>query len=158
MPPGSTAVPGKPEQGPFVNLDAQALPGAGAFTDQAYSAIPPEARRLSAVVSYAKGSGATTGQVALFLQWRLDAEGGNLDAVYETVLDGATFTVTGPSAAVPEYAFQVNGPPTTTSIAFRALSVEVPVKAIGARLVAAEIGDAANPGTITARLYTSNQV
>lgn len=154
----ATPRPGIEEQGPFVNLDAVALPGAGAFGSPTYTPIPPKSRRLSLIVTYAKGAGATSGSVVLRLQWQLTAGSGPLDDVYETLIDGSTLTKSTSFASAPEYAFAVVGPPTTTSISFRALSVEVPILAVAARVLAAEIGDTANPGTVTARLYTSDEV
>lgn len=154
------ATSGKPEQGPFYDLDAVSLPAAGAYTAQGFSKLPPEARRLSVIASYTGGS--ASGQAAFRLQWQVAAGSPErqVTPVAETVVDSTVATKTGNVMAIPEYQLQVNGPANGTAgpIHFRLLSVEVPVGAVGARVLAAEIGDTANPGTASTRLYTSNRV
>lgn len=151
---------GKPEQGCFYLADALALAAAGAFSNPAYQSIPPESRRMSLIVSYTKGAAAASGNAVFRVQWRIAAGApeGLVTDVYETVIDGTTVTKADPFLLNPEYAYSIAGPITTTSIAFRLLSVEVPIMATGVRVLAAELGDTVNPGTITIRAYTSVEI
>lgn len=151
---------GAPEQGPFYNLDGVLLPAAGAFTAQVYSTIPALSRRLSIVVSYVKGASAVSGNGVFIVQWTIQggAPEGAIKDVYETVIDGTTVVKADPLLQNPEYAYSVAGPITTSSITFRLLSLEVPVGATAFRVLAAELGDTAHPGTVTVRGYTSNQI
>lgn len=144
---------GKTEQGPFVNLDALVLPAASAFTNQAYTPIPPQSRRMSIIASYAKAAAAVSGQAAFTLQWKFP---GGVTDVYESVIDGTSSSVAAPFLVNPEYGWQLNGPVISTSLTFRVLSVEVPVRALAARVLVAEVGDAAHPGTVSVMLYTSS--
>lgn len=155
---GATPAVGVPEQGPFINLDAVALPAAGALTSQGYTALPGRARRLSAVVTYAKGAGAASGKARMQLQWQMLGGQAPLSDVAETIIDAGTLNVSGSIGQSPEYALEILGPATSSTISFRMLSAEVPMLATGARVLAAEAGDTANPGTITVRFYTSDQV
>jgi hypothetical protein len=154
----ATPVPGKDEQGPFVDLDAVALPAAGAFTNQAYVRIPPESRRASIIATVALGAGATTNQARFRLQWQIDGGGGPLSDVAEVVLDGTTVAKVNPYLQNPEYAYEVAGPIVAAGLSWRLLSVEVPIKAIGIRVIAAEVGDTAHPSVMTTRVYTSREV
>lgn len=156
-----TIVQGKPEQGPFYNLDTVALPAAGAFTAQAYTTIPAKARRISIVGTYSKGASSSSGSCRFRVQWQIPGgapEGVVLD-VYETVIDGTTITKATSFLENPEYVYSIISPPnpTVNPLSFRMLSCEVPVNATGVRVLCAEV-DTANPGTITVRVYTSDQI
>lgn len=156
--PSAEIVAGKPEQGPFISLDEVVLPASGAFTSQNYTTIPPQSRRLSIVGSYAKAAAAASGSASFRVQWRLASGNGELSDVYETVIDGTTVTKTDPILENPQYAYQVDGPVTTSSINFRVLSLEVPPMADAVRVLAAENTDTVHPGTLTVRLYTSSDL
>lgn len=149
-------VQGKDEQGPFVNFDLAALPAAGAFTGQAYTPLPAESRRLSIVAQIALGAGATTNQAKFRLQWQID---GALDLdVSEAVIDGTTIVKTAPYLANPQFAYEVSGPVVTGALAWRLLSVEVPIKATGVRVLVAEVGDTTHPSSVAVIVYASRRL
>lgn len=152
-------VPGKAEQGPFLTWDA-ALPAAGAYTNQTYTTLPPEARRLSLVASYTLGAGGTNGQASFRLQWLVDdGSGAGVVDIYEPVIDGTTISKADPFLINPQYCYEVHGPIVAAgTLSWRLLEVSVPVKARGFRVIAAENGDAVHPGTLTVRGYTSDRV
>lgn len=156
-----TIVQKKPEQGPFYNLDAVALPAASAFTTQGYTKLPAEARRISVIGTYAKGASSSSGSCRFRVQWQIAAgtPEGRVDDVYETVIDGTTVTKATSFLENPEYVYSIIGPPnpTVNALSFRMLSCEVPVNAVGVRVLCAEV-DTANPGTITVRIYTSDEI
>ena len=156
----SLPVEGKPEQGPFPSLDAFTLPGASALTSQAYTKIPSNARRLSVIASYTLGAGGANGQARFRLQWQIDGGGSILADVYEGIIDGTTIDKTVvPFLENPEYLYSLLGPVVAAgTVSWRLLEVSVPVRAIGYRVVAAEVGDATHPGTVTVRGYTSDRV
>lgn len=155
-------VSGKPEQGPFYNLDGFQLPAAGAFTAQSYSDLPPQARRAHVVVTFTGGAGSTNGAGRFRVQWRIQAGPTEnvVTDVYEAVLDGTTIAKSGAFLENPEYAYSIAGPiaAPATAFNFKLLSIEVPIFATGMRIIAAEGGDTAHPGQVTIRIYTSDKL
>lgn len=158
--PSAEIKPGKPEQGPFISLDDVTLPAAGAFTDQDYTTIPAKSRRLSVVATYTKDAGGTNGQATFQFQWRVPGGNGPIEDVSEVVIDGTDITKVDPVLRNPEYAYQVDGLVVAgaSPMNYRVISLEVPILADAFRVIAAEIGDAAHPGKVTVRLYTSENV
>lgn len=164
--PRNSATPavGKSEQGPFVDLDSFQLPAAGAYTAQAYVTLPPGCRRMHVIATYVPGAASVNGKPTCRLQWQIGGDGPGANAVadvFEAILDGTTVTKADPMLINPEYAYEVQGPiPGTPGTAFswRLLSVEVPIKATAARVLAAEVGDTAHPGVLTTLFFTSDQV
>jgi hypothetical protein len=151
---------GKPEQGPFLSLDAVTLPGSGAYTDQEYTKIPAQARRLSIVAQYTLGTSGVNGQGVFRVQWKIPGENGPIEDAYECVIDGTDITKTGDTfLRNPEYVYEVAGPVVVTDpLLFRVLSLEVPVLAQACRVLVAELGDTAHPGKVSVWLYTSDDV
>lgn len=136
------------------NYDA-VLPAAGAFTDQAYSLLGPLSRRLTIGLKYTKAAAAATGQVKCQIQWKLVNEVG----YFEPLIDGSNPTVTADVMQVPEYKQELLGPPVTagnTPLLWRLTTVEIPSCAVAVRVLMAEVGDAAHPGTVTAKLFYSD--
>lgn len=142
------------DQGPFPNLRGETLPAAGAYTDQGYTPIPALARRMSVVMKYTGGAGSTGGKPRFALQWEVP---GRSD-VYEVAIDGESVTTSAPFSLVPEYAVRIDGLTAAagTSIAWRAMTVDVPSGAVAARLLVAESGDTAHPGAVDVDFFTSD--
>ena len=153
---------GKPEQGPFYILDGQALPAAGAvFKPSAYTAIPPEARRLHLIATYVAGTSGVNGSVKMRVLWQVTGtEERQVADVYEAIIDGTTIVKSGNKLSNPMYAYELIGPPVSDpgSLNFRFLSCEVPIAAIGVTVEVLEVGDTTHPGTVTIRAYTSDRV
>lgn len=135
---------------------AGVLPAAGAYTAQPYSDVPPEARRLGVNITYTPDPAASAPQPKYYVQWRVE----NTPDINETFVDGSSVSVGEPFAEVPQYIFVVKGPVLVDSnpLAYRALSLEVPMCATGVRVLIAEAGDASHPGTVKVELFTSSVI
>lgn len=139
------------------NYDA-VLPSGGDFTDQPFQEFPPEyiGRRLSAVCTYTPNASAANSQAKFMIGWRINGV-----EYLETFIDASSPTISDPNAEVPQYILVVRGPKIAGSdapINFRMLSYEVPAKCDAVRVLAAEMGDAAHPGSVKINLAISDAI
>lgn len=138
------------------HLTSATLPLLGAYTTQDATALPYDAggahaKRVSCVVTYAKGAAAATGQVRLRPRWTLS---GGTEAD-QAIVDVGAVTPAEPFGGVRAYQMTIDGPRYTTNGSF-IVTLEVPAFATAFRLLACEIGDAANPGTCAIQVNASS--
>lgn len=132
-----------------VHLAASALPGAGAFTAQAFTPVPIATKRITYWVTYARG--AAGGFPAFRAQWTNGTELAN-----EAVEDLASLAIAQPFGSVNVLQQEILGPaPADDSGLTYPLVFEVPDASIGVRLLAAERGAPGTPGTIAIALTGS---
>ena len=126
-----------------VHLAAQALPAAGAFTAQDFQVLPPGTRELIYWITYTRVPG-TTGAPVFDAQWSDD-----VDESSELILDEGSFVAAAPLGTVNVYMARILGPvPADDNPVSYVLSYIVPYGATKFRLLCAEIGAVATPGTI----------
>lgn len=145
-PPGATSVPTNFVVPRTVERAPAALPGAGAFTAQAFSPVPLGTRRVTYWITYARSAGVPGG----FPAFRAEVSNG-VDEVNFSVLNAASLlpaTPTSDFADLNFYREELLGPvpPDDTTIDYE-LTFELPPGTTGIRLLGAERGTIATPGT-----------
>lgn len=124
-----------------VHLATQVLPAIG-FTNQALFDIPVGTRRLSFWITYTRGSG--TSRPEFRMQWTDDT-----DEAREIVIDEGSFAAATPDANFNFFQSEPQGPvPPDANALLYVLEWAVVGGARQVRLIAAELGDQANPGTM----------
>lgn len=132
-----------------VHLPTTALPAAGAFTAQAFFPLPRGVREISYWITYTRDpAGADTGNPKFLVQW-----GNGVEEAFELVLDRGSLVVAQPAGDFNMYIEEPLGPiPGSDAPITYVLPVVAPYGASLARLLVAEQGDVANPGTILVAL------
>lgn len=124
-----------------VELASAALPGAGAFTAQAATAIAATTTKISYFVTYTRG--AAGGYPQFQMLWGNGTEEGP-----EMVRDTALI-VAQPLGIEQGYQFRMYGPtPSGAGAITYVIAFDVPAGATTAKLLAAELGAVGTPGTI----------
>lgn len=125
-----------------VHLASGALPGAGAFTAQAFSSVRFGLSRVTFAVTY------TQGAAGGFPQFRFQSTNGT-ESPLESIEDSGSLLPAQPFATVNFYEATRIGPiPQDASPLTYELTFEIPKGSTGVRLLAAELGVTATPGTI----------
>lgn len=125
-----------------VHLASQVLPGGGLFTNQAFFDLPYGAETLIYWVTYTRG--AAGGYPKVQVQW-----GNGTEQSSELLLDKSSLDVTDPIGSVNLYVEQPLLPaPNSDSPLPMILELDIPAGATEARLIVAEAGQVATPGTI----------
>lgn len=130
-----------------VEQASAALPGAGAFTSQAFSVIPLGTRRVTYWITYTRG--AAGGFPALRAEVSNGTDQVNFHVLNAaSLLPGTGTPVTSDFASLNFYREELLGPvpPDASAIDYE-LTFEVPPGTTGIRLLAAERGVTATPGT-----------
>lgn len=126
-----------------VHRASAALPAAGAYTSQAYTTIPAGIVNVAFWISYTRG--AAGGYPAFRVQWSDAVDAGARDMI----LDESSLVVSQPEGTLDTYQETITGPtPQTDDPLVYIYSYSVPPLATGARLIAAEVGVVATPGTL----------
>ena len=146
--------PAKADSALATLVDNVALPAAGAFTTTDYVAIPAGSRRVTFVVKYTKAGPAATGQWKARALWKWSA---TVTDVCEPFVDPNSQTIAEPKVALKSYCQDLAGPKYNagTPAGLVQLTFEVPAGVVGAIVRLAEMGDAANPGTVSLFAATS---
>ena len=125
-----------------VHLASQALPAAGAYTTQVYTALPPGTTRLAFWTSYTRGA------VGGYPGWRVQWGNGTESNSRAMILDEGSLTPALPSATAQTYQETLLGPIPQDGTALTYLyEFDVPPGATEVRLQVAEVGITATPGT-----------
>lgn len=118
---------------------------------QPYSPIPFCSERVTFEVRYTKDAGATTGAWKAQLEWQVDDGDGGDDESLQLLQDQTQFTIdVGDQTGQVEVRDGVIQGPSTTSASeqSRCFTANAPDGVKGVRLLLAETGDTANPGTV----------
>jgi hypothetical protein len=131
---------------PVEIASAETLPAAGAYTAHAYFDLPEKWRSIAWLVEYTAAVGSTGARPKARVSWSC---GGfeALQPIVETTLDVSA----PPTAARSQYFLEQRHPSAVSAgqTITLALPFDVLPGATGARLDLAELGDVANPGTVT---------
>lgn len=124
-------------------LESQLLPAAGAFITPEWFPIPKGTTRITYWITFTRGS-ATSQPV-----FEHHYSNGTEDA-REIIQDDSSLTITAPNGVVDLALERLKGPvPADGNAITYALTYErLPAATTRVRLLAAEVGDTANPGTI----------
>jgi len=133
-----------------VVLTSQALPAAGAFTNQAATVLPRGTKRVAFWVKYTRGAAGGFPDLRVLWTNTLGTEG------HETIVDRTlALTVAQPVASQLIYEEALLGPiPADASPIDYVIRFEVPAGTSAVRMIAAEKGVVATPGTIEIELGT----
>jgi len=143
IPAGTTSVAEKFVTALTAHVASQALPAAGAFTSQALETIPDGAKQIIFWISFTRGSAASSAR------FRAEFSPDDANGYRTSVLNDASFYTAGQEGNIEFYTESVEGPvPDSASATRYILAFKVPSGASSFRLLAAELGDTANPGTI----------
>jgi hypothetical protein len=135
--------------GRSTHLVSQVLPPAGAFTNQAFSAVPSGTKSITFWVTYTRG--AVGGFPAFRAQWSNGTE-----TATEAVEDLGSLVVAQPFADVSFYEQTLLGPiPADGNPITYPLVFSIPDNTTSVRLIAAERGVTATPGTVAIALTGS---
>lgn len=132
-------------------ISGTALPGAGAYSAQAYSSIPFCSERVTFEVRYTKDAGAAAGAWKAQLDWHVDDGSGGEDETLQLLFDQTQFTIDGSdeTGQVEVRDGVIQGPSTASAaVQSRCFTVNAPDGVLGVRLRLAETGDTSNPGTV----------
>lgn len=125
------------------HLTSQELPAGGAFTSQADISIPEGLTKLSFWISYTRGA------VGGYPQFQVEWSNGTETDYVEMILDEGSLSASQPNASVQLYRQRLLGPiPQDGNALTYIFPFDVPLWATGVRLLAAELGVTATPGTI----------
>jgi hypothetical protein len=129
------------------HLASQTLPAAGAYTAQAFQPTPKGTSRVTYWITYQRGA---VGGYPVFQHQYTNGT----DTAREIVL--GTPTTSNPNTSVPLGLELIDGPiPADGGAISYAITYErLPAACVGVRLLVAEMGNAANPGTIAITLTT----
>jgi hypothetical protein len=126
-----------------VHLASQVLPAAGAFTAQPMESVPLGTKFLTYVVTYTRGA---AGGYPVF---RHESTNGVETNVREPLQNDSSLVVAQPDGAVDVVMEEIDGPaPADGDPIVFYLRYELMDGATAARLLVAEKGDPANPGTV----------
>lgn len=125
------------------------LPGAGAFTNPLFASVPIGTKRVTFWVTYTRGG--VGGFPAFRAQWSNGVEEAN-----EAVEDLSSLVVAQPIGTINVYEHEMLGPiPGNATPLVYPLVFDVPDGTSGVRLIAAERGAIATPGTVLIALTGS---
>lgn len=124
------------------HLASQTLPGAGAFTNQAFETVPAGTKRVAFWVTYTRGAAGG------FPKFHVEFDNGT-DQGRDVIIDSLSLTTTDPNGQfnVP-LAEPAGAVPADGSAIEYVLDFDLPPNTTGVRLLAAEEGVAGTPGTI----------
>lgn len=122
------------------------LPTGGLFTTQAMQALPAGLKQLNMLIAYTRG--AAGGYPKFEMEWGTAAD--TASGFSELIRDLSAFVAAGAIGSAPTYIEETYGPPPQSASALKyTLTFVVPYGFTSFRLVAAEQGNTANPGTLT---------
>jgi len=143
IPAGTTSVAERFITPLTAHVASQALPVAGAFTNQALAAIPDGAKRIIFWVAFTRGSATSSAR------FRVEFSPDDANGYRTSVINDSSFYSSGQEGNVEFYTETVEGPVPDAAAATRyILAFDIPSGSSSFRLLAAEMGDVGNPGTI----------